>query len=361
MTVGKILGIPENRRSYADGTRLVLAKCLTGIEFECENVKAALPEAEEGSWSGVWASHRDNSLRENGVEFVLHEPLFGQDLVDAVTWFCDQAKKKKWEANYRTGLHVHVDCRNLELNQLIAMVIYYALYEKVLFNWVGDNREGSIFCLPFYKADGVVDIIASAFSGDKGVMRDKLPDGDTRYAAFNLNALAKFGSVEWRHLQTTFDVDRIFKWVNCAQAFKKYAKHNPITPTELLGKLSLLGPYQLLQEIVGRPFAAELWYGAAEGDVWKYGVPVAHDLAVSLDSKNSSQWDTLRSALKEGTNLGFSKWAETTKKKDELKKLERPGDVLNDPELAHNPEAQAQALREIHTLLRQTLDANHLI
>lgn len=349
--VGSILGMPENKRTYEDSTKLALARCLTGIEVECENVKSHLPEEKE-SWASTWMEEQDNSLRGEGREFVLEDPLFGDDLVQSISWFCRWAKEKKFEANYRTGLHVHIDARNLEMDQLVTMVIYYALFEKVLFKWVGDNREGSVFCLPFYKAEGVVDTIGQAFSAPKGTMRDGTAAID-RYAALNLNALSKYGSVEWRHLQTTFDEDRIFKWINCAQSFKKYAKHNPLAPWELLDNLSKLGPRRLLSLIVGTEFGAELWYDKAEEDVWKYGLPISQDLCMLLDSKNKGGWDTLRKGLKQGTNLGFMAWAA---KKTGLKSLEKPQNIYVDPLLLTSPELQREALADIQGKLRTLLD-----
>src|SRR6187399_1915200 len=105
--LGKLLGIPENRRSYEESELLALKKCYTGLEFEAEGVKNRLPtDADE---AGFWLEKEDGSLRGASMEYVLREPLFGQDLVSSVRWLCEWATKERLEANYRTGLHVHID------------------------------------------------------------------------------------------------------------------------------------------------------------------------------------------------------------------------------------------------------------
>ncbi len=346
MTVGRSLGIPSPRRTYEDSPKLALGKCLTGLEIECENVRVESLPSEE--WAADWKQDKDNSLRGYSMEYILKEPLFGDDLIQAIVKFCTWAREKKFEANYRTGIHIHIDVRNLEVDQLISMVVFYALFEKVIFKFIGNAREGSIFCMPFYKAEGCVPLIASAFKAKDKDMK-YLASKIDRYGALNLNALAKYGSVEWRHFQTTFDSDTILSWVNLAQSFKKFAKTNPGTPNEVVAELSKGGPQTLLKKIVGDDLLSKIWYPEAERDVYQYGLPVAQDLAVLLqEDKPQLSWTSTEECFKFGTNLGFSKWVQNLAN---IKLEERPDNPLNDPQLANDPQLQAQATQQVRELL----------
>lgn len=349
--VGKLLGIPESRRTYNDSASLALAKCLTGLEFECENVKVALPAIDE---AGYWKQEKDDSLRGSSMEFVLREPLFGEDLTDALKWFCQWASENNFESNYRTGMHVHIDVRNLEANQLVSLLVYYALFEPVLFKWVGDGREGSIFCMPFYKAEGAIEDVIKAFKTPTK-MKDYAAKID-RYAGLNLNALSKYGSVEWRHLQTTFDYDRVLKWVNIAQSFKRYAKNRPLNPQELLAELSKLGAHEMFFNIVGEK-GADLWTVESEKLVWSKGLAVAQEMAVLLEDSRSARWDTTRALLKPGSHGGLTKWATRVKEKKAKDVDEIPDNIFSHPDLATDTAVQAQALAALKQLIRIELDS----
>lgn len=349
-SVGKLLGIPENRRSYNESSVVVLAKCLTGLEFEAENVKVDLPHGD--SESGFWKAEKDNSLRGHAMEFVLREPLFGEDLVNSFKWLCKWATDNNFEVNYRTGLHVHIDVRNLEANQLVSMLVYYALFEPVLFKWIGDEREGSIFCMPFYKAESGIEDVIRAFKSPSR-MKDYAAKID-RYGALNLNALAKYGSVEWRHMQTTFDFERILKWVNIAQAFKKYAKHNPLNPQELLAELSKIGPSALFHKIVGDR-AFDLWDYDSENKVWGVGLPIAQEMAVLLDDSRTAKWDATRELLKPASNNGLTRWAAKVKAKKEKDFEEVPDNIFTHPELLTSHVIQTQALDQLREMVKHEL------
>lgn len=350
-TLGKLLKMPESRRTYeTDNPLLALRRCNTGLEFEAENVKSKLPFEQDEA--GFWEEKVDGSLRGSSMEYVLREPLFGDDLIKAVNWLCNWGTSERLESNYRTGLHVHIDCRNLDAAQLVTMVTLYALYEKVLFQWVGDDREGSIFCMPMYKAEGVLDQIVSAVnSGEK--IRDRAAAID-RYSALNLNALSRFGSVEWRHLRTTFNSERVLKWINIAQGFKKYAKAHPLKPGELLAEVSKSGTDRIFAGVVGPQLAAELWRWDSNKYVWEVGIPVAQEIATLLDGNAGLAWDSVRSALGVGSNPRWNKWVENQKIKGTLNK--GPDNPFQDPELLKDLDFQKTAVERFTQDLRSALD-----
>jgi hypothetical protein len=348
--LGKLLGFPENRRTYEESPRLALNKCNTGVEFEFENVKLGLPIEEPAA--GFWVAKPDGSLRGNGMEFVLREPLFGEDLYTAVKWLCEWAAKNNFECNYRTGLHVHIDVRNMDEDELISMLVYYALYEKVIFDWVGDDREGSNFCMPFYIAELVLeDIVRALRANDQ--MREMAKKID-RYAGLNVNPLSKFGSVEWRHLQTTTDFERVLTWINICQSFKKYARKNALKPTELLAELSSKSPEGLFLAILGPTLKEKLWKPGSAATVWERGIPVAQEIATLLDNRVGANWNAIRTTIGAGTNSRWLKWVEKMKKDPNINKV--PDNPFHDPNAFLDKTVQKEAIQQLADAIRAKLE-----
>lgn len=259
--IGRLLGMGADYRTFKPDSRFVLPDCRIGVECEFENVRRNLPVENELRY---WTPHAENSLRNNGQEWVFAEPLFGADAYKAIEWLFAQAKRAGFVTSVRTGLHVHVDARDLDYTQFTRMCLAYALVEPVLFDWVGDQREESIYCVPWYYADRSVDAavrIIKAMASDskkdvesiraqatirRGVPRELEIRAETttttsqasqnyeRYAAFNLNSLHKFGSIEARHMLMTLDQQRVFDWINMLMCLKKFAMTNNYDPIAML-------------------------------------------------------------------------------------------------------------------------------
>src|SRR6185312_4452554 len=224
MSLSRVLGKPKGKQSFKIDSRWVLPECLIGLEHEYEGVKdRTLPIH---SFSELWSYHEETSLKDLGAEYVLSNPLFGEDLSNALQWMTDHAVGQKWKCTKRTGIHVHMDVRDLEVPQLAGLSLLYAALEPLIYKWVGDSRDVSHFCVPLYKADDALfdacSIIRSAFQDQKAgsSLTLKKSEDFKRYAGFNLHALHKFGSIEFRHLQTTHDRQRIEDWINILMAIK---------------------------------------------------------------------------------------------------------------------------------------------
>lgn len=312
MSLGKLLGKPSDSRIYAPDERLVLPHCRLGVEFECEGaaneVRNGLPRVE---WAGYWAQHEERSLRDGGLELAFVEPLFGRDALTAIEGLCKHAIAKRWKTSTRTGLHVHVDIRDLEVPQLLGLCILYAIYEKAIYRWVGDNRDYNIFCLPWYKAEGGVMEAAEVLRGalknndeDHGQLIHASQKYE-RYAGFNLNAISKFGSVEWRQLKTTYNFNRILDWINILLAFKQATFRVPTSDGAILRDVELYGATQFGRSILGPQFNL-LNYPELEEDVQNFGLPTAHELV--REGLGGALWDAL--VFPTGPNRGFQRFLE---------------------------------------------------
>lgn len=221
MRVGKALGIKESILVYTPDDKWIIPGQKVGVEIELENVR---PSTIADDISRYWETHNDDSLRNFGVEFTTRGGLFGKDLTAAIQTFCSNARRQ-WECSHRAGLHIHIDVTDMEtFPELANFCILYALFEKLIFAWVGDERENNVNCLPWYKAQGDLASIATLISPTSKPEEFRRTVGEIhRYSALNMAALGKYGTVECRHMKTTKSEERIVTWINMWLAIKKKA------------------------------------------------------------------------------------------------------------------------------------------
>ena len=317
MKVAKRLGKVEDLRIFAPDKRFVLPDCRLGLEFEWEGTGAvaerqALPVTD---WSHYWTWHEERSLRNQGSEFVFSEPLFGVDAYNAIAGLCSLARESRWVSTMRTGIHVHLDVRDLSIDQLIGLSILYALFEKPIYRWVGDNRENNHFCLPWYKAEGSLiqasEIVRAAhrdFNRDEARVDPLFEAAEeyARYAGFNWNALARFGSVEARQLKTTHNVQKILDWINILQSLKRATYNIPTSDGALVDMVQRNGARQSANDLLGAQVFGLLDYDLFENDVQEVGVGVAEELI--REGLTINLWNVL--AVPKGENGGFQRFME---------------------------------------------------
>lgn len=259
-SVGEETGHSQEIRSFSEDTSWVLPSCLIGVECEIEGLHK-IPALSVRSY---WYAAHDNSLREIGdllsVELVTKFPLCGKDLSAALSEYSKiiMGAKSPPIFSARTSTHIHVDVRDISLDQLYRFIILYTIFERVLFKWVGEDRDSSNFCVPFYKAEG--DIFESLSSDIENGLSDlyKVLSDRNRYAAFNLAALKKYGSVEFRHLHGTGDKEKIKTWINIIMSLKKYAVSSEEPLPDIPTNMSMCGHIPYLHKVFGEPLSREL-------------------------------------------------------------------------------------------------------
>lgn len=290
---------------------LVDSETMLGVEVEVEGCKSNNLSSKDRE-SGYWTAKEDHSLREGGMEFVFSEPLFGTDVVQAVTYLMETAKTRKWKISERTGIHAHVDMRGMELSKFQNFCILYALVEPAIYRWVGEGRDRNIHCLPWYAADADLDMIAGVFKEPNlGVGFIKQMN---RYSGLNLNSLQQFGTAEFRHLKTTFDTQRMLDWLNIILSLKRAAVAWQGAPADLIKEIKILRAYGFLFRVFGGTLISKLWYPAFEVDFRGISLPVAEYL-VKASTKESSERSLARirqhiqnETEETGEHPGFVKW-----------------------------------------------------
>lgn len=203
--------------------------CLIGIEVEVEYIfkrtgYLMLPEAH----AFLWNSTEDNSLRNNGREFV-SQPIKGNQIPFALEVLFTGLKKDRstigYEFSDRTSIHVHVNYRNDTLETLANTLLIYLTVEKLLYEFVGGNRSKNIFCVPLYDSNSVEGyaLLFKALQGDANAICDVLKTYFSKYSGLNLLPLLKYGTIEYRHLVGTDDRQKIMSWINLILKIKTYA------------------------------------------------------------------------------------------------------------------------------------------
>lgn len=184
---------------------------LYGAELEIENTDAI-------STTSGFRAVEDGSLRNFGREYI-SSPMTYSNLV----WCLDQffAKNKirsimesegvfAQNSNYseRTSIHVHTNCQDLTMDQLATLCMVYETFERVLFGFVGNHRDKNIFCVPWYETNLSHQAVLS-------IKENNLPKLKMwqKYTALNLLPLFNQGTIEWRHLHGTSDVELIKTWL----------------------------------------------------------------------------------------------------------------------------------------------------
>lgn len=273
--IGFNLGFPPEPALRQADSRLVLPYCPVGLEFEFERVTSQLPPEQ---WSLYWSPKRDNSLHDAGMEFVFRRPYFGSDVIAAVDGLLAHARAARYAVSIRTGFHVHVDVRDMEMREFVNMCALYALFERAIYRYIGDNRDENVFCLPWYKTHGTVLKINSVVNSQAEHLKSRAQSlRDEKYAGLNLDPLARFGSVEFRHALTTVDSQRALDWINICLRFKEAATTLPGNYQTLHDMLLNFGPTELGRRVFQDQFGL-LDYEDFERDVFEDGVPIMLDV-----------------------------------------------------------------------------------
>jgi Putative amidoligase enzyme len=268
LKMSELLGHPENAvMKMRPSSFWPLPNCCVGLEYEFENPMGAnfMAEVRNLPWYTV---KRDGSLRDGGIEFVFIQPLYGEDVIDAITALDTFVKRHPLVTNHRTGLHVHLDVRDMEQEQLLKLFVLYCIFEKSIFDFVGNDRYNNNFAVPWLRHGAQMDTALMICTDSKtGQQYAKAIDDRVRYSALNLAALTKFGSVEWRQAQCTSDSQFVFKWVSLILAMKRAAMSGSTNTRDILQEFSNAGPLQFARScglpdwFVEKPDISGMWEG----------------------------------------------------------------------------------------------------
>ncbi|CAM6031251.1 unnamed protein product [Sphagnum compactum] len=107
----------------------------------------------------------------------------------------------------------------------------------------GDTRIGNNFCLRTRDAEGQITELVSSIKSSGHIV---FLNNSNRYSATNFASLIKFGTIEFRSLECTTDIDRVVHWIKTVQALKMAAREYD-NPREIIAQFSRMGIHKFIR------------------------------------------------------------------------------------------------------------------
>lgn len=163
-----------------------------GIELELEG-NCRWPEVQG------WRRESDGSLR-NGIEYIFDGPQMGQEAEDSIhNMGITLSDLNGLAPSFRCSTHIHMDVKDLEVDQVEKLVLAYMMLEPVMFDHCSMERRFSNFCTPMFINTEMTSMFSRLFR-NAGEERFKVHNMAhwPKYSALNLKPMTEYGSVEFR-------------------------------------------------------------------------------------------------------------------------------------------------------------------
>lgn len=229
LTIGKMFDLPRTKGEI-------------GMEIEVEGLE--LPREVEG-----FIKEHDGSLRGEAAEYVFCGPVSREETEERLKrlFAAYEEAGSVILQSYRCSAHVHVNAQDMTMREITCMVLLYVMFEEYLVKFCGEHREGNMFCLRVKDAEAHLQaFIEVQETEDFGL----LAGDELRYAAINFNALSKYGSLEFRSMRGTDNIDDLLTWVDLLRCLKAAAISYD-DPCAIIEDISRIGPFQLAEKVFG--------------------------------------------------------------------------------------------------------------
>ncbi len=241
---------------------------LFGVELECEGVAVGFDGMNEKLLKD-WAPHNDGSLRaykgNPPCEWVFNGPVKYKQAVERVNSIFDYFDKQKTRLvqSNRTSVHVHFNMGDKNAYQLVNMFILFTILEDLMDRYCGEDRNGNLFCLSSRHAEEQVRWMQDACFKH---FRFNYNEGN-RYTSFNVAAINKFGTVEFRGMRGLDNREDILAWLDILNEFTDYACYKMENPVTLIEEISIKTPIGFIKEVFSKENFLRLTKGIDESDI----------------------------------------------------------------------------------------------
>ena len=259
-----------------------------GIEVEVEGIN--LPHLNTQLWKTV----ADNSLKggKEGCEYVLRQPVSIEKLYPLLVEFKQNFKDSLVDNSIYAGIHAHINVQTLTPKQLLTFLVSFFILEELLVKWCGNTRVGNHFCLRSSDAEYLIHFIRNIVLDNS--LKDILGNDNIRYSAANLKSLGKYGSIEFRCLNSTIDPDRIYTWCSTLINILRMSKTFP-TPDSVVMEFNRNGPEKWALKMLGehsKKFLTDGW----EDDIYE-GLGRAQDIAFCREWSDKPNFNVFKKKL----------------------------------------------------------------
>lgn len=186
-----------------------------GLEIELEGVKHKYITT-----PSPWRTEEDHSLKDNGFEFITKP-------IKVMYVETELYKLKEYLADYkissRCSVHVHLNVRDLTFSELYKLLALYMVFERSLYRVSGD-RWNNNFCVPITFFTEQLKKTINYYE-ETNCFKEHW----YKYTGLNLAPIfggesTKIGTIEFRHMEGTMDIDKILLWINLIVSLKVTAK-----------------------------------------------------------------------------------------------------------------------------------------
>lgn len=193
-----------------------------------------------------WHVKNDGSLRGEAREYVLVNPITRGKVNEALSFLHSAFIESQalLEPSNRCGVHVHLNFTRNIMSDLLKFGILYYILEPALVRYCGADRVGNHFCLRLIDSDPLVHAFSRLYGRGEYHYDDSF-----RYAALNLGALARYGSIEIRCGKTPKDVRDIANWIDIVTTLRD-ASEKYDTPAEIIETMSGTGAERFLENVM---------------------------------------------------------------------------------------------------------------
>lgn len=166
----------------------------------------------------------DGSLPDNTGFEITTAPANGDKFIKEINDICQALNEASGEVNKNCGLHVHVDARDFNFNDIKRLIKLYAAIEPALFLLVPPYRKKLRYCKPcgdkYEKAvvgdaKSFLDIKKKIVVSTYGALSTEGYNkkyNNARYNALNIHSWFYRGTIECRLLEGIIDADEIINW-----------------------------------------------------------------------------------------------------------------------------------------------------
>ena len=226
-----------------------------GFEIELENVRGHTNNELQGLiQSGVVRIVEDGSLRNNGKEFVTRPfdlPKESSMLASVQSEILRSFPEVS--ASLRCGVHVHMNVRELTLNQLGRFLTLYCLVEKIILNHTGE-RGTNHFCVPVMDSENS-QMYLKAWKSSSDTVHSLCLRGQ-KYSALNVKPVVELGTVEARMLAGEYwNTSKVSDLAKVLQNLKDMARQDHKAPEfkNWIWDINTTSSYEhFLQHVFGR-------------------------------------------------------------------------------------------------------------
>lgn len=177
----------------------------------------------------------DGSLS-NGAE-IRCKPANGDELFNQIDFMCDYLKSVGCATNKRCGLHIHIDARDLNDNDLKKIYMTYSVFQKQLFKVVNKYRQNNNYCEKLYE-DRLINLMNNnIYNVIYGVNNNRIKLNNStiydrhsheRYKFINATTFKCLGTIEIRLLEGTLNSEKIKNWIKLNLNLFNFALNTPL-------------------------------------------------------------------------------------------------------------------------------------